>query len=546
MKNLKLNIKSFLGIVNIIVIACFLAFFAMLFFSNTYIHKDLENEVARKYEVEFMHEIELHSQQLELILFKIVTDPNDLVLRSDLNSMLEKLGDEVGKLDGLIHNEAEKREAAEIQAIHKDVNSRLRGDFYPLLESGDSSAIKTFVKNIDKDVINLESHVHTMLVYLQEDDRVAEEKLIEHIDFFAMANYIMVVVFSIAIASSIYLARKKIVDNLQRTVDMLSKHVDNSLASLNQIGSSSKVVADGASTQAASIEETSASMEEMSSIVKNNSDHAKLSKEMADTAMEISETGVRNMDEMKTSIESISSAAQEMRSAINEIKTSSEGISKIIKSIDEIAFQTNILALNAAVEAARAGEAGAGFAVVADEVRGLAQRSADSARETAEMIDTAMNKSERGVAVSESVVESLNEMIGKSQLVDENLKEIQKRINDLNNTNSEIATAASEQAEGVQQVNSALSQMDQVTQANATTSEEMASSVDEIRKQADDLGSMVMELKDLVGIKNTTLSASYANQTSSSDYPEASATMDNSPSLSLPSREEDDMMASFR
>jgi len=170
---------------------------------------------------------------------------------------------------------------------------------------------------------------------------------------------------------------------------------------------------------------------------------------------------------------------------MDAIKASSDDIAKIIKTIDEIAFQTNILALNAAVEAARAGVAGAGFAVVADEVRNLAQRSALSAKETATKIEEAITKSEYGVKISDKVAQSLHAIAEKTRKVDSIV--------------GEIATASNEQTQGVHQVNLAIGQMDKVTQSNASSAEETASAAEELNAQALALRDTVTELGKLVG-----------------------------------------------
>ena len=182
-------------------------------------------------------------------------------------------------------------------------------------------------------------------------------------------------------------------------------------------------------------------------MVKRNSDSAQQAKDLSTqtrSAADASATGV-----------------ERMREAMEAIKASNSDVAKIIKSIDEIAFQTNILALNAAVEAARAGEAGAGFSVVAEEVRNLAQRSALAARETAEKIDDAIAKTGQGVQVTGSVADSLQDIILKARQVDDLV--------------GEIATASREQSEGITQVNLAVTQMDKVTQSNAASAEESAS-----------------------------------------------------------------------
>jgi methyl-accepting chemotaxis protein len=173
---------------------------------------------------------------------------------------------------------------------------------------------------------------------------------------------------------------------------------------------------------------------------------------------------------------------------MDAIKDSSANIAKIVKTIDEIAFQTNILALNAAVEAARAGEAGAGFAVVAEEVRNLAQRSAQSAKETAARIEDSVTRSEHGVIISAKVVESFDEIVTKARKVDDLI--------------AEIATASNEQNEGIGQVTLAVSQMDKVTQSSAANAEETASASEELSAQAEMMRDNVRTLQALVGSAN--------------------------------------------
>ena len=228
------------------------------------------------------------------------------------------------------------------------------------------------------------------------------------------------------------------------------------VAAAGQVSSASQALAEGASEQAASLEETSSSLEEMSSMTRRNADNADKANQLARQARTAADTGAADM--------------QVMIGAMGAIKTSSDDIAKIIKTIDEIAFQTNILALNAAVEAARAGEAGMGFAVVADEVRNLAQRSAQAAKETASKIEGAITNTAQGVQISAKVAAGLQEIVAKIRQVDE--------------LAAEVATASKEQSQGIQQVNTAVTQMDKVTQSNAANAEESASAAEELNAQA--------------------------------------------------------------
>jgi len=211
-------------------------------------------------------------------------------------------------------------------------------------------------------------------------------------------------------------------------------------------------------------------------MTKRNAADAREAKELAGHARTIAEAG--------------SNEIQQMSQAMDAIKQASNNIAKIIKSIDEIAFQTNILALNAAVEAARAGEAGMGFAVVADEVRNLAQRSAQAARETAEKIADSITKSDRGVQISLKVSASFQEIMNHVRKVDDLI--------------ANIATASKEQSDGLSQINTAVSQVDKITQSNAAGAEESAAAAQELNLQSDALKEALNEmLKLMAGAKAT-------------------------------------------
>jgi methyl-accepting chemotaxis protein len=258
---------------------------------------------------------------------------------------------------------------------------------------------------------------------------------------------------------------------LRQIASTLREASDQVSSAATQVSSSSQSLAQGASEQAASLEETSASLEEISSMTRRNAEGAENARGISTQTSEATEVGTRQMTEMVE--------------AMNAIKGSSDNIAKIIKTIDEIAFQTNILALNAAVEAARAGEAGAGFAVVADEVRALAQRSAQAAKETAAKIDDSIAKSGHGVEISSRVSEGLTQ--------------IEAKVRQVNSLVVEIATASKEQSQGLGQVGTAISQMDKVTQSNAASAEETAAAAEELNAQAAMLLDTVNDLMRLVG-----------------------------------------------
>jgi methyl-accepting chemotaxis protein len=261
---------------------------------------------------------------------------------------------------------------------------------------------------------------------------------------------------------------------LQRIINHLKQGADRIKLSAAEMASNSQIMAEGASEQAASLEESSASLEELSSMTKRNGESARKTNDLARQARAAGDRGTVDM--------------QTMSSAMDVIKASSDDIAKIIKTIDEIAFQTNILALNAAVEAARAGEAGLGFAVVADEVRNLAQRSAQAAKDTTAKIEGAISKTGQGVEISRKVAETLNEIVTKARQVDE--------------LAAEVASASNEQIQGISQINTAVAQMDKVTQSNAASAEESAAASEELNGQAQTMQEAVAELLRLLGCES--------------------------------------------
>ncbi len=234
-------------------------------------------------------------------------------------------------------------------------------------------------------------------------------------------------------------------------------------AASQQLSSASEQLAAGAHEQAASLEETAAALEEMTSTVKQSADNARQASQLAGGSRASAEKG--------------GEVVGQAVAAMAEINSSSTKIADIITTIDEIAFQTNLLALNAAVEAARAGEQGRGFAVVAAEVRNLAQRSATAAKEIKTLIGDSVQKVHDGSALVTQSGESLNEIVTAV-----------KRVTDVV---AEITAASQEQSTGIDQVNKAVTQMDQVTQANASQTEELASTAEALANQAGQLQAIV-------------------------------------------------------
>lgn len=260
---------------------------------------------------------------------------------------------------------------------------------------------------------------------------------------------------------------KKSVSNVLGDLSETSTNLDSISRELTTAGHK---LAEGSTQQAASIQETSSTLEESSSMVHQTTQNTKEADSLAKQAKEFADKGDV---EMKTMLDSM-----------EELKRSSAEISKIIKVIDEIAFQTNILSLNAAVEAARAGDAGKGFAVVAEEVRNLAQRSAQAAKDTAGIIESNISLSERCLVITGQVSGSLVEIKEETHKVSELLEE--------------ISTASQEQEIGIGQINQAISQMEHVLHANASTAQESATSAEQLGIYADTIKTIMNELSYLI------------------------------------------------
>jgi len=276
--------------------------------------------------------------------------------------------------------------------------------------------------------------------------------------------------FALLVAGAIAWMMRGIARTLRDIVMDLASGGEQVAAASAQIASTSQTLSQGSSEQAASLEEVSASMEEMTAMTKRNAENSA-------EAMAV-------MTETVSQVDRSNRALQEMLGSMGAIKDSSEKVAKINKTIDEIAFQTNILALNAAVEAARAGEAGMGFAVVADEVRNLAQRSALAAKDTAALIEEAIANSNGGAAKLEQVVaavRAITDSAGKVRgLVDE------------------VSEASMQQSSGIAQVATAVNQVSQVTQTAAASAEESAAASEELSAQSESVSHLVKRLQRVV------------------------------------------------
>jgi len=381
-----------------------------------------------------------------------LTDLKALLEREHMDTKLVEESLRTHQELGVRYREALKSFSRDKPDSYRIVDSQVKGMDRPATDAIDQ--IVTQMQKINGDVTrDLETNFH----------REARQT-----KWFALAGMIAGVL--IALALGLQLSRS-LSQKLRQTAAALGVGAQQVHTAAGQVSTSSQSLAEGSSEQAASIEETSASLEELSSMTQRNAENAQKATVLAKETRTAADKGATDM--------------QAMTAAMDAIKSSSDETAKIIKTIDEIAFQTNILALNAAVEAARAGEAGMGFAVVADEVRNLAQRSAQAARETTAKIENSLARTAQGVEISDKVAAALNEITGKVREVDELIVE--------------VASASREQTQGITQINTAVGQMDKVTQGNAANAEESAAAAQELNAQATIMRQSVVALLQMVG-----------------------------------------------
>jgi len=389
--------------------------------------------------------------------------------RSNFEASAAKIRNVVQEMEGTTLSSEER---AAINDIRSDIEQWLArfGEFADQSFSGHAdtaaqSALKTMTPIMD----SLQKRTADLGNISRSRQDKASEATLASMRRSELLNWLgtLIVLFVAASAFAVVVGLARILRGIAAEVSAGAREV---AGAASHISSASQSLAQGSSEQAASLEETSAATKEISSMARKNAENSK-------AAMDITVQSASRIEETNRLLE-------QMVGASAEIDASSNKISKIIKVIDEIAFQTNILALNAAVEAARAGEAGMGFAVVADEVRNLAQRSSQAAKDTAALIEESIEKSSEGSTRVEQVAQALRaitEDAGRMKLLVE-----------------EVHVGSNEQARGIEQVAQAISQMDQVTQKTAADAEESAASSAQLKGQSDSLNSIAGRLTSLV------------------------------------------------
>lgn len=267
-----------------------------------------------------------------------------------------------------------------------------------------------------------------------------------------------------------YLVTRSIVGPILHATDNMDQVAQETNGAATQVASASQQIATQVTEQAASMQQTSASLEELRSNCQSSSANADRIRDVVADVDQVVGEGNRQMAQMNAAIEEIGRASRDVR--------------KIVKTIEDVAFQTNILALNAAVEAARAGEAGAGFSVVADEVRNLAQRASQAAQETANLIGNSLASSERGAASSTQLSETFSTILNM--------------IAEVRTASAQIVESVETQTRSVTQINAAVSQLNGATQSQAASSEQTASAATELHAQSDSLRSFTRQLHQFV------------------------------------------------
>ncbi len=315
--------------------------------------------------------------------------------------------------------------------------------------------------------------------------RISESETLASIKKARIETMVILVLAIIATFAGAWFLARSISKPLQSLSSDLLEVSERARQSASIVDNSSQTVADGASRQAASVEETSSSAEELASMTEQNKNSVG--------------EAIKHVTASTESVTKMNTVVEELTSSMAEVATASEETQKIVQTIDEIAFQTNILALNAAVEAARAGEAGSGFAVVADEVRSLAGRAADAARSTATLIDSNLEKIQVSVKAAQSTGEGFKEL-------DKSTSQVEGHV-------EQIASSSEQQNAGLNQINQAICQISEVTQINASGAEEAASASKDLNHQAQKIADIAASLQKIItGESNTGSSAKGAEQ----------------------------------
>ncbi|MDZ4785065.1 MAG: methyl-accepting chemotaxis protein [bacterium] len=428
--------------------------------SSSLVSVQLENKLE-------LYEAHFHENILDAALIGLAGNPNAAQEKlTEAKTSVEKFNvtiDELKKLNS--HNNSELENIKKTMLTLSEHGERVISAFGTSPEEGRKAM--TEFDSLSKNLFNI---IEPLLGAGIEKINVDMDVIVSELKQTKESNMFASVILSIFIVILGWLVSRSIVKPLQNIITALERGASDLGSSASQVASSGQALAQGASEQAASLEETSASVQEIASSSKNNANNADKANIISN---EVSNSALSGVSQMR-----------DMSEAMNAIKSAAEETAHIVKTIDDIAFQTNLLALNAAVEAARAGDAGKGFAVVAEEVRSLAQRSASAAKDTGEKIRRSKELAENGVKVTIDVEKSLVAIKDSSVKALEIVKE--------------ISISSKEQSTGISQLNSAMSELDKVTQTNAASAEESAAAGTDLSNQSQSMNRVVSQLSTLV------------------------------------------------
>lgn len=409
-----------------------------------------------------------------LNLFQQTTNAETKALIDDMDTTKANSSKALEEFETTNPSEQVKRKLDEFKKIRVSFWQKM-GAAISLGKQNKNAQAYAVYKSMQTDVNNYRQCILDMSTMQEEE---AKQTFDNSIKATQTANVFLIIIGFASLSLMIFLGifiTSAITKPIQQAIGELTTGSSEVSAASSQVEAASHSLAEGSQEQAASIQETSSTLEETSSMVQQNNENTKQAAILAKNTKDYAAKSNKEMASMMVSMD--------------DLKQSSHEISKIMKVIDEIAFQTNILSLNAAVEAARAGDAGKGFAVVAEEVRNLAQRSAQAAKDTAGIIEKNIVLSDKSANVAREVNESLTQIDLESKKVSELLEE--------------ISTATEEQSRGVGEINKAIQQMEQIMQSNSATADESASASRELASQAANVNEIVRSLIALIDGANS-------------------------------------------
>jgi methyl-accepting chemotaxis protein/methyl-accepting chemotaxis protein-1 (serine sensor receptor) len=454
---------------------CAFAWWAM---SNLMHQSDAMRERVRKAEISFRlaeNGQRLRASQHALEMYTFAVDEN-LMKRSreEYDRTFTQMKSDVAVLQPTIHL-ADSRQAFSEATGSMDKLAAAHAEIDRLFEAGKGMESISYGANTMEPIFDQMDDGFSKLAaaefsYMDEERKTSEAAYLR-------CEIICGVLFALAMgaAAVVFVINRQVGEKLMHVSSELSQNSSQVANAAVQVQDFSRALAQGASEQASSLEETSSSTSQISAMTAQNAESA--------------ERAAKLVHEASRHVEHGNSSLAEMIQSMDEITASGQQISKIIKLIDEIAFQTNILSLNAAVEAARAGEAGMGFAVVADEVRNLAQRCAQAAKDTTALIEVSHGNTTAGVQKLHSVEEAIGAITGVTQ--------------QLTSLMDEVSVSSQEQKKGLDQISRAVEQMEQLTQRNAASAQQGASSAQELGGQSENLRGVVRELEAFLGMQES-------------------------------------------